>query len=235
MPLQSPQLTQFTTSSAQLVNFDWTDFASGVGYTSFYGVGMEDDSGSIYKLSANVLLDKYQQGSNASTAQKDNHRVSTAAGTTTELIDVTFNTDAFNIARTVKGDVFVAIPFSAYSPSGATSWHCTVSVDFLQNSTVIATNGSEERSTTGSGVTGGDYFLFPIAVPLTDFKVGDTMGITIRFNGWKESDANTVGFMMAYNSQNTAITATDAAGDAQERQALTNTQMRIDVPFRIDE
>lgn len=96
MPLDTPDLTEFSTASPVIATFGFTDIASGLGYSNFFlNLFREFDGQETHILFDNEISEN-------------------AMNTiTTSAKDIT--TNVFNLSRTIKGDVY--FNFTVISPA----------------------------------------------------------------------------------------------------------------------
>ena len=223
MVLEQP----FTTASPFLANYSYTELASGEGFITFFGAGMETASGKILKLTPNTILDFFKVSE-----EKDHTRAATSSASFIELISLSFQSSPFNLPRNIKGDMIVNVPFSIRTSSGTSDPHMKITAEIFKNTTSLASETSEEFQGIGTGNISGE-FVFPITIPLTNIAVGDTIKIEIKGFMKRSGDVVSIGGLIGYNTQNTAIIAQDESGSEPEKLTLTNSQMRFEIPFLI--
>lgn len=218
------------TGEGTIATYNYQDIANGLGYAYYYGVGLKDSAGAILGLTGSTVLDKYDVN-----AAKDHTRAeASTTSTANKAIDLTFTSSTFNSPRIMEGALIANIPYSAYSPSGATTWNLYLVIDVYKNTDLIATATSDTRAEAGSGQTGTGYFIYPIIIPKTLFGIGDYVSINVKAYLYYGGSAGTIGAMITYNTLDETVPATNPAGSASERLAMDNTTMRFDIPFRIN-
>jgi hypothetical protein len=181
MPLDQ-DLTEFTTASPQLVNYDFQDVAEGTGITLFYGFVAKDSTGSTYRLSRDILY----------SAQIEE---TTAVSTTgfhsfVKFLDKDFDLSAFNIPKSIRGTAYVRFTSSQDNTSG-------IAGDVKYIVRVRKYSGSTETDIASVESENIDWpinpaieatFILPVTIPLTNFQKGDILRLTIE--GWASSDGN---------------------------------------------
>lgn len=214
MPL-SPELTEFTTGGAALINVDFKDFATGTGFVTFYGT---DSNTSVAYTSANHALTTTISYANLGFSIVN-------LGT---ALDIDFDVQ-FNRPISIKGEVIVNVPY-LLSNSGAPAvkdeniiatlrhWDGTTETDLgtatsRQVTATVPTNDSAYGMATSK-----------FTISKKHFAVGDTLRLTITSSTISANGSLTIGHdpkgRLTVNNGNFLFPAT-AFGSWEETTALT--------------
>jgi len=148
----------FTTASPYLVNYDYNDVDSGLGFKIFYGIVYETSGGIAYQLNETNI-----EGKGAGGEAK-------VGGT------ATLNLSPFNKTKTIRGTAFIDMIYVA--SSGASSQK--VMIYHVDGTTTTPTDIS------GGGITAGTIsssidnpITFPVELTTKKFKAGDYLRIVL--------------------------------------------------------
>lgn len=198
--------------SQALSNYDYVDIATGTGYIKLYaGKTISGASTANYALSnityfsVPVYIDKT---GTSSVYQK--------------LIDLDFDV-LLNKPMTFRGNAIVQVPIQtdnfgaastiAYAIPSIKKWDGTTE-------TLIATTTSGAHTLQD---THGEIFTYSIPIPLTSFKKGETLRLTIE--GWAVNNTgDTAGHIRIYH---------DPMSRETDRISGANTQLILQMPVRI--
>ena len=152
-----PQPQPFTTASPVLVNFDFSDIASGTGYETYFLIESEDSGGKDYHLTSNNDF--------------SNTAVIVINGST---FDQDFDLTQFAIPRDAEGTALFSLPIK--SSLGATP---DVIIELYKwdgsSETII---GSAVHLDAAADTVTMRYFNYEI--PYTHFAVGDTLRLRLQ-------------------------------------------------------
>ena len=145
-----------------IASYDYTDIAEGTGTKYFYGL-KDSASGSI----------NFRLTSNADTYSSLIETIRQTAGTDT----FDFDTQPFNLPKTVKGTAYVSIPW--YYGDAANYAYTTAQLQKISNS--VVTDVSEQVVSTQTAGTNKMTMQF-LSLPLTQtiLKKGDQIRLVIR-------------------------------------------------------
>lgn len=160
MPL-APELTEFTTTSPLLVNYDWIDVEEGIGYVTYYGTNISID--------ATPANNKYILVKNVITPSEEN---TISTGGPSIDFDITFN-----IPKDIKGNLLVSLPILAGSGGTTTTKITPIHYDGSTETILVAQVTNE--SVVGSGSDVYEDRITKITIPKTHFAAGDTFRLTI--------------------------------------------------------
>ena len=175
-----PSLTEFTTASPVLANYDYTDVINGFGYIEFYPM-ITDDSTADYILSTKPLATKIKM------FDRQNNNVT-----------YTFDTTSFNSPRSVKGTAIISGALYAASTTAQ------IKAEFFKVSggeTSISSNvGTAVYTPTLNSDTN---YLFNVPLTETLFAAGDSLRVKIYF----AAGNNLVRFGISPDGSNDAASA----------------------------
>lgn len=152
-----PYPQPYTTASPVLVNYNWADVQSGVGYRVYYLIESEDDTGTDYHL----------------TTQTDySNSVSVTVNAST--FDEDFDLTMFALPQELEGTALISLPIKVGS---GTSPEITVELYKWDGSseTII---GSAVVFDTAADTAKMLYFNYDI--PYTHFSVGDVLRLRLK-------------------------------------------------------
>lgn len=156
-----------------IASYDYTDLASGTGYNKYY-LFSAYDTANTYHLGTQVVhsnLIEYPEASNNTTSF-------------VLKIDADFDLTAFVIPQNLKGTALLNIGFYARGANDVDNQSYIIAK--LKKNDVEIANGQGKTIGDAVAVT-SDITLIPIVVPLTHFKVGDILRLTIEV--WIKADA----------------------------------------------
>ena len=165
MPLDNPDLTQFTTASEAQAIYDYTDIADGTGVRVFFATATTDSASSQY-----ILTKSTAPGGESGTGSS-----STVAVLSGNVAELDFDLTAFNKPTTVKGTAVSS--FTIYS--AGTNALCKLQLKKWDGTS--ETNISSQI-TTKIYTTSAEILL---SLPLTEthFSEGDVLRLSIDFDG----------------------------------------------------
>lgn len=173
MPLDQ-DLTEFTTASQVLLNYNYTDIASGTGYITYFLL-------SSYNTSTSHMLDN-----NINYSQDIEFTSSTTTSTTfVKVSDTDFDLTEFKISQTIGGiasaNMTIGIPASPQVEG-----YVIVKVRKWDGSTETDIASGQSKTKASIGGTGGNLLEnIDVTIPKTLFSIGDVLRITIE--GWARS------------------------------------------------
>jgi len=191
------------------VNFNWIDIVSGSGYITFYGTGVNLAAGETYNLVQSSI-------SAASTNVADlgsflSKRIGTGKfGAFQKVGDVDFDLSAATTPIAVEGKLMVCVPYFILPEDHNSNVGITKIIAKLRKwdgatETEIASATSADvswsRLTHGLEIS-NNVTLF-IEVPLTNYKKGETIRLTIEYWG-ADTSGYTFSMENAFNPDNTA-------------------------------
>lgn len=174
-----------------IASYSYQDIADGIGYKEYYGVQNHDDTYSLITFtdySKNIYTGGFEG-----------------------IVTFNFNTNTFNLPRTIKGDAYVRIPVT---DSGTAA--VKLNLTFYKVSGGVSTAISSTASLTALDFA--DYIFF-VKMPMTqtNLKKGDYIKLTVASPGSGDPDKRVFHDPMARGST-----------------ATWTSQMRVLIPFRID-
>lgn len=231
-------------SEGATTNYNYEDFAEGTGIVVFYAGGMAESGAVIYRLDKNVFSathSGYSGVSSGTFASNREIRLETAQTSFTQLADIDIDTTPLNLPRTVDGTMLCNIAYgtSAGTSSIAPEMYVVVTFRKLDANSIetdIASGTSEiGKIAAGIAITQG-MFSFPIDIPRTLFKRGDTIRVNILVYARDASGTGTAGFIIGLDPDGNELPDPDAAGTAKERLTIDAgySTTKFFIPFRID-
>ena len=208
--------------SETLQNFDYSDIASGTGYSLFYGTDSRDDTTSSYHL-----LDNQNYG------ELDVFNM-------TGDLTLTIDSSPFNLPRDVEGLALIGFSWLLASSSGVSTAQINAQVQKWDGTTATNIGGnvdSVELAFNGAGTTGRTSFL-AIDLPLTKIKQGEQLRLVL--NPTLGGNASAIIGMSPNNvSPLTAQSITLTIGEDHSAAGtnggiIRHNQLLFNVPFRID-
>lgn len=224
---------KYQTQATALANYDYTDIASGTGYSVFYGGNSYDGSVSGAYLIAN------------NTFYSANITTTCIIGNTlTGPIEMDFDTQ-FNLPRTIKGKVIVNVPFGIGRKDAETGGTATGNISGAvihydgTTETVLGEFRTDAFTVDDDVVTINNKTLSgTVEISETDFKKGDYLRINLRV--WGKTVDNIARWMGIghdpKNSEDPATTAHTTPLVIYDSGSSTygNTIMEVHVPFKLD-
>jgi len=222
MPLD-PKLQKFTTASPAIATYDYFHFAEGTGIKIFYGTHAKVTTVDHYLLLGTATASNEIQSFNEDVADKDPAYF--------ELYDLDFDTSPFNLPKDIKGTAYISIPFMVMQDSGSISGYIIAKLRHVDAAdtpaeTEIASAQSETFAPTGEALK--KKLLIPITVPLTHFKQGETLRLTIGVWYKSLSPGNPNKVAIGHDPKGRVGTAFPGTGDYK-----VTTVMEAHIPFRL--
>lgn len=190
-----------------IASYNFTDIADGTGFVTYYGWATEDSTGKDYVLvtDSNLRSDDIEQ------------QVTLTNGAAfVKEFDLDFDTSSLNLPRTLVGVAHFNTPIelsavgeSAYVIAKLRKWDGTTETDIasVQSETYLDGAGGVEKT-----------LAFSLTVPLTHFKKGETIRITLEY--WAKGVGEFGIGQDPANRDGTLMT--------------DNTQIKINLPFKLD-
>jgi|ETNvirnome_2_130_1030620.scaffolds.fasta_scaffold04426_4 hypothetical protein len=216
------QPTPFTTASPLLVNFDYTDISSGVGFEEYNFMQVENSAGDDYLLSPDTPY---------SSEEVRMYQASESFTPFSIRLDDDYDLTEFTINRTAKGTGIINIDTIQFGSGGNSAKHYFI-VKVRKwdgvTETDIATAQSETRTYSGNYAS-QKLLSFPIVIPETQFVVGETLRVTIEFWARVEGHAATIGMDYGTDPANRTYTRTSPSSAT-----LDTTKSNIKIPFLLN-
>jgi len=200
----------YTQSAEHLINFDFADILTDVGYVNFYGI---DDEADNYRLSRLQI---------ESTDVK-----STRTGTSGN-VERNFDFE-FNISKKLKGDLYVTITIFADGYGSATAQNDTTIEIFHFDGSTETTIGTQQSITqlNNPSSTAQDEYRTTLTFAVDKlFKRGDKLRIEVISTITSSNANSTAGFY--HDGANRGFSLTDQHGIA------ANSNLIIQLPFDLD-
>lgn len=230
MPPQLMKSRSFLRSGEQtLASYNWNDVQSGSGIVNFYGiVNDEDNSTKSYSFVTTPFYssDTEIQGSTVSFPN-----VASWETSMDQDFDISFATP-----RTVQGRAYVTLYMLGkfkYNSSGTTKFRFYPTIrkwDGSSETDLTSTTDYIEVATTGSNSV-GELISFSVDVPKTNFKIGETLRLTIRGDVYLQNHG--AGDESGYVIIGTSPLDRDSTNITPNGDSVT-TKFNFYVPFNID-
>ncbi len=158
-----------------LATFDFFDVADGTGFVKYW-LSASSSPATDYHLGTEQVYSTVIDTKGTSTTSS------------TKIIDLDFDLTSFNLPRTIRGTALVQSTLKVSSAAGT-----TINTVFMQtrirkwdgtNETEIAVARSQNVVQI-NGTIGHEMILFPITIPKTHFRKGETLRVTVELWGIK--------------------------------------------------
>ena len=213
-----------------LVNYDWIDVADSTGFVEYEAwVAMGS-----YKLIRTTFSNRLFSCISMSGATKVSLTVSTTTNTESyvKILDQDFDLESFKLPRNIKGDVYINLSYASMASTSSYDTKITAKIRKWNGSveTEIADDSTLDLQEAGDGNQQHADLSLKVTVPLTRFKVGEQLRLTI------EGYAKLVAGQPVQNIQ-MAIAGDPADGTATSG-GLTlssgNTRIILIVPYKLE-
>ena len=210
---------KYQSASSVIATYDNYDFAEGTGIVNFRGFKYDVSGSTVYGLSNQ---DNYSYGVETT---------ETITETDTKEIDVDFDLSEFESPKTIKGTAIVSIPMNINQDQvGETTYGYVVARIRKWDGTTETeiASGTSNRETVSENADTSFVKTLKIDVPITSFKVGETLRLTIE--AWANSSVGGTGTIsIGHDPQNRDGTWIIPSTD----QVTTN--LNFYCPFRLEE
>lgn len=204
----------YTTTSPTLVNFDSVDFADGSGMVNFQGANTKQGATKTYILTRETIF------------ANDISTVSAAVETTdAKRLDLDFDLSEFNMPKDIKGTALVTATVKGIKNSGIMNYYYIAKIRKWDGST--ETEIASAQSETNSSNSTTDYDTMTVKIPittLTHFAQGDVLRVTMEVWAAIPSPPGGSGTVTLFHDP---MNRTEGTAET--------TQLKIDIPFRIDQ
>lgn len=194
--------TNFQSLSPVIANYDFVDIASGTGYINFYAGNTVDDT----------ILSNFSYYSDVMW-----HSGSTSSGSYALVIDLDFDT-TLNRPLDLKGLGIVNIPFCLADNNSSDYGKVVVTLRKWDGATETDIVSNESREFTAVGTFTYTMLAVDLNIPLTHFKIGETLRLTIQ--GYGKTSGNSVTYQIANDPKNRTTNGTmdwDLTGEVQSQ------------------
>ncbi|MFA5154559.1 MAG: hypothetical protein WC554_18590 [Clostridia bacterium] len=210
---------KYQSASSVIATYDNYDFAEGTGIVNFRGFKYDVSGSTVYGLSNQ---DNYSYGVETT---------ETITETDTKEIDIDFDLSEFESPKTIKGTAIVSIPMNINQDQvGETTYGYVVARIRKWDGTTETeiASGTSNRETVSENADTSFVKTLKIDVPITSFKVGETLRLTIE--AWANSSVGGTGTIsIGHDPQNRDGTWIIPSTD----QVTTN--LNFYCPFRLEE
>lgn len=167
MPLKNPELTKFTTASQTVASYNSTELISGQGFITFNAYDTQVAAGQDHHISSN--------------AGKSKHNGTSGSGDPTAILDVDFDTSAFNAPRVIEGIATVSLGWGfRHDAGGAGTADFAITLRKVSGGveTDLVTVSLAQENWSAAATGPHHIEVMPLTIPRTQFKKGDQL----RFN-----------------------------------------------------
>lgn len=201
-----------------VASYNWTDIGEGTGMVNFYGM--------LTNTLGTSDTPKLTQTTGYSSEVYLNGLLDTPADNAV-FIDADFDLSPFNLPKVMGGTALFRCSFSyAHTFGGGSSGYGNLKIIIRKVSGGVETDlVSEESDQVGlTGTTGTAYArcVMPLVIPLTSFKKGDTLRVTVQALSYGGASGGNEAMRIWCDPLNATITS------------VPFTQMKVEIPFRID-
>lgn len=212
-------------SESSIASYNWTDIAEGTGIVKFYGFVVEDSTGISYKLSTNPFY------SGGGIDAVETEAIRTSEISFTKIIDLDFDLSPFNLPQTIKGTATINYMHFCDGTTGGGSigGESYIIFKLKKNDVEIASVQSDTFVIALAEGDVGEIKCVQITVPLTPFKKGDVLRITVEI--WaKRVEANAPYIVFGHDPQNRDGTKIKPSSD----DPTSMTKFEVFIPFKLD-
>lgn len=210
---------KYQSAGSVIATYDNYDFAEGTGIVNFRGFKYDVSGSTVYGLSNQ---DNYSYSVETSTA--------TADTTPAKRLDLDFDLTEFESPKTIKGTAIVSVPLGVdgNTAGGSTTGFIIAKIRKWDGTTETEiASGTSTTEAVNSGTINAVKTI-KVDIPITSFKVGDTLRLTIE--GWGKHPSGFEGYIaVGHDPQNrdgTYITPTTNP---------VTTKLNFYCPFRLEE
>ena len=160
--------------TAVIATYDWVDIAEGTGIVRFYGYNEKDSSGTNHKLNNNAVYSYDIVGTAFAVPE----------AAFAKLQDLDFDLSAFNLPKNLKGTATFQIPASITAGIGAgNNCYLYVKVRVRKSDDTEIALVQTNTITANNTATTYQILIASVAVPLTHFKKGEILRVTLEMWG----------------------------------------------------
>ncbi len=207
-----------------IASYNYTDVEDNTGVVIYYPFKGSDASAQINMMSAQAdYTEEKGQG-----GDRD--------GAVAEVMDIKFESGAFNVTRNVRGTALFRLPWG-YTPKNsdedlAGSWVITVYKYDGSTETSIATVTSRTYTTaTGVQIPYNSVSMIELVLPKTNIAVGDVLRVRLQLSvGRTVGTAGASAWAVGYDPKDTSF----AFVGASKTMTLNDPQMAFFIPFDLD-
>jgi len=213
---------RFITGTPFLINFDWTDSVTGLGFITFKGYATTDSAGTNYVLGRNEVYS--DPIATEDTATED--------GTFQLLSDLDFDTETFKKPLTAKGTATINLSFSCNGDDS--SGYVVVTIYHYDGSTETSIGTATTATMTG----GDDEPTQCIDISLTEktFAIGDLLRLNLK--GYVKGATPAAGDLyisIGHDPQNRDWDASTGNFTDLTSAAGETTKLDFHMPFKVNE
>jgi len=204
-----------------IASYSYTDIAEGIGYSTFYGaIVAHSATGGGANIVEPILINFTDYNAQGTVVFNEGVSIPSAG---TVMIDKDFDLTPFTFPKTIKGVAIVNFS-GGYHSSYAGTQNGYYKIIIRKVSGGVETDlVTTYTKTIGSDTDVYESFTVPLAIPITNFKSGDILRLTIQGIASEYTDA-TANTMRIYCDP---MNSTPPSG-------ASFTYLKFRVPFRID-
>ena len=220
---------EYDNQSTNIASYDFTDLAEGTGSVLYGGLKTSNNSGTTTLLSAQNSYSAAIESSGSYTS------VGASSYQIINVLDLDFDLSSFAFPKEVKGTAFVEVFYLCKDTSSSgpgTDAFITARLrkwDGTTETNIYSVSGSKAAVATGTTFSGSSVLQIPI--PLTQYKQGEILRMTIEGNIARNQDGNDCSgsFIIAHDPMSrsgTFIKITNAG--------TPSTKLNFSCPYQID-
>lgn len=219
---------KYQSQPAAIVTYDYTDIASGVGYSIFYGGHM----GEVTSSGSWLLSDNEFYSNDIVTKERTD-----SSGAWELVIDKDFDV-TFNLPRVVRGDAIISIPSGMSQQATSTDEfrHDIFIYRVRDGAPTYLISGSSivhKHTSAGAAETFSEIGTNELAIPETTFKKDDTLRLNVVMMQKGSPAAQPTVYGIAHDPKN----RNDPRATAATGKVIldtTDTVLEFHVPFKLD-
>lgn len=200
----------FQSFSNVLANYDFVDIAAGTGFINFYAGNTVD----IKLLSNYTYYSEEVYTSSASYNDADY----------TKVLDLDFDC-VLNRPLDICGKTVVNVPIAINRTSGTVYGYVTVRVRKYSGTTETEVATNDSSALANASGTAYDMKTVDVDIPLTHYKIGDTLRLTIE--GWGKQTGSGAGYLYIANDPMNRSTTWDTT-------AAVPSKLEFQCPVRLN-
>ncbi len=229
MPLD-PKLTKYTTTSPNIVSYNFTDIAEGTGTVLYYGFATKTKTETDYHISQNPFSSSYgkefEVGLDTTTAESISEDEDGSGPAYKAYTEFDFDSSVFKFPQTIEGTAYAILSYMTdqVGASGNANGYYGVDIIHWDGTTETVLGGA--LGIVDTAAAGPQTTTIPIVCTPKLFNKGDVLRCKLTAYMRHNSGAADTGMVFAHdplNRDTTQITAAD-----------NQTKLEFYIPFNID-
>ena len=185
-----------------LVNYSFTDIASGTGLIAFYAATTKEETTAGYILTESTNIYSNDEQTYAQMPKENDT-------TFRKQLDYDFDLSPFHRPMIFEGTAYVNVTFGVSQSSTSDSNGCYLILKIRKWDGSTETDIVTAQTETWNDDKGSTYHtsLIPMTIPKTHFKVGETLRFTVELWTMLDSSISTVTYFLKHDPANRSGTA----------------------------